>query len=72
MLLKVPGTTLVRDTTSMALINQDVNGLQNYMRKRSYMESQKHEINTIRSEVNSLKTDINEIKDLMKQLLEKG
>ena len=72
MLLKVTGTTLVRDTNSMALINQDTNGLQDYLRKRSYMESQRQEINTIKSEVNSLKTDINEIKELMKQLLEKG
>jgi hypothetical protein len=70
-LVKVNNTTFVRDTTSMALINQDKNGLTDYMNKRRFLESQRNEINNIKSEINTMKSDISEIKDLMLQLLGK-
>jgi predicted transcriptional regulator len=70
--LRVEGTKLVRDTRSGAIINQDKNGLNEYLNKRRALESQKNEINNIKSEVKELKEDLTEIKSLIIKLLEKG
>jgi hypothetical protein len=70
--LKVEGTKLVRDTRSGAIINQDKNGLDEYLNKRRALESQKNEINNVKSEVKVLREDITEIKNLLLKLLEKG
>lgn len=72
MYLKVEGTKLVRDTRSGAIINQDKNGLDEYLNKRRALESQKEEINNVKSEVKVLREDITEIKSLLLKLLEKG
>jgi hypothetical protein len=72
MIIQIPGTTLVRDTTTMALINQDRNGLEDYMKKRHMLAAQKQEINTMKADITEVKNDINEIKQLMLKLLEKG
>lgn len=72
MLVKVTGTNYVRDTSSMALLNSDKKGLDDYMKRRSVFESQRNEINNIKDEINGIKSDVTEIKDLMRQLLEKG
>jgi hypothetical protein len=72
MLVQVTGTKLVRDTESMALINKDINGLEEYNLKRRMMATQKEEINNIKSEINNIKNDMNEIKLLMLQLLDKS
>jgi hypothetical protein len=71
-LVPIPGTTLVRETNSMALINQDKNGLEQYLKKRHLMEAQKEEINKVKSEIADIKNDVQEIKQLMLQLLNKG
>lgn len=71
-LVPVPGTTLIRDTKSMALINQDRNGLEDYMKKRSILASQKEEINKLKSDVQDIKSDMQEIKHLVMKLIEKG
>jgi len=70
--LRVEGTKLIRDTRSGAIINQDKNGLDEYLNKRRALESQKNEINNIKSEVKELREDITEIKSLLLKLLEKG
>jgi len=70
--LRVEGTKLVRDTRSGAIINQDKNGLDEYLNKRRALESQKEEINNVKSEVKELREDITEIKSLLLKLLEKG
>jgi predicted transcriptional regulator len=70
--LRVEGTKLVRDTRSGAIINQDKNGLDEYLNKRRVLESQKNEINNVKSEVKELREDITEIKSLLLKLLEKG
>ena len=44
-LVQIPGTTLVRDTNSMGLINRDRNGLEDYNAKRKILATQKDEIN---------------------------
>ena len=71
-LVPIPGTTLVRETNSMALIKQDKNGLEQYLKKRHLMEVQKEEINKVKSEIADIKDDVQEIKQLMLQLLNKG
>lgn len=70
--LRVEGTKLVRDTRSGAIINQDKNGLDEYLNRRRALESQKEEINNVKSEVKVLREDITEIKSLLLKLLEKG
>jgi hypothetical protein len=72
MYLRVEGTKLVRDTRTGAIINQDKNGLDEYLNKRRALESQKEEINNVKSEVKVLREDITEIKSLLLKLLEKG
>jgi predicted transcriptional regulator len=72
MYLRVEGTKLVRDTRTGAIINQDKNGLDEYLNKRRDLESQKEEINNVKSEVKVLREDITEIKSLLLKLLEKG
>ena len=71
-LIPIPGTTMVRDTNSMALINRDSNGLQEYQNKRNFLASQRHEINTMKLDIEDVKNDIREIKQLMLQLIGKN
>lgn len=71
-LVKIPDTTYVRDTTSMALINQDKNGLESYIKQRNVMLLQKQEINNIKSDIDSIRGDLQEIKMMMSQLINKG
>lgn len=71
-ILKIPGTTLVRDMNSKALVNQDRNGLEDYLKRRNILASQKAEINRMKSDISELKNDIKEIKLLMMKLLDKG
>jgi len=71
-LVQIPETTFVRDTTSMALINQDKSGLDAYMKQRNVLLAQKQEINNIKSEIESIRGDMQDIKKLMMQLIDKG
>jgi archaellum component FlaC len=68
MLVKIPGTTYVRDTKTMALINTDVSGLEEYKFKSNMINSQKEQINNIKNEINEVKDDIQTIKQLLLQL----
>ena len=70
--IQVNGTPFYRDTNSMALINKDSLGLEEYKNKRKFLESQRGEINNLKKEMESIKSDVMEIKDLMRQLLNKG
>jgi hypothetical protein len=67
-LVKIPGTTFVRDTNTMALINTDSIGLEEYNFKSKLINNQKAEINTLKSEINDVKNDVKEIKQLLQQL----
>jgi hypothetical protein len=71
-LVQIPETTFVRDTTSMALINQDKNGLEAYVKQRNVLVTQKQEINKIKSDIDGIRDDMKEIKSLMMQLIHKG
>ncbi len=67
-IVKIPGTTYVRDTTTMALINTDMSGLEDYKMKSKLITNQKTEINNIRNEINEVKNDVQIIKELLLQL----
>jgi len=67
-IVKVEGTTFLRDTKTMALINTDVSGLEDYKMKSRLLSNQKNEINNIRNEINEVKDDIHIIKQLLLQL----
>jgi hypothetical protein len=71
-LLPINGTNLYRDTESMALINKDVSGAEDYKVKRKFAETQAQQINNVRAEMNNIKNDISDIKKLIVKLLEKG
>lgn len=72
MIVPIPGTSLVRDTNSMGLINKDRNGLEEYNLKRKLLATQKDEINNIKAELSSVKNDMQEIKQLLLQLMDKN
>jgi DNA repair exonuclease SbcCD ATPase subunit len=72
MLVKVPGTSFVRDTDSMGLINTNVTEKNEYLNKVRMMATQKEEINKVKSEIVEIKDDLKELKSMMAQLLSKG
>ena len=72
MLVKVTGTNFVRDTNSMALINNDDTAKNEYYAKVRMLKTQKDEINTVKTEIAGIKEEMKEIKDLMLKLLDKG
>jgi hypothetical protein len=72
MLIPIPGTNLIRDTESMALLNADVNEQNEYYAKVRLIQNQKQEINNVRSEIQDVRDELQEIKQLMLKLLDKG
>jgi hypothetical protein len=72
MLVEIPGTKLVRDTNSMALINMDTAARDEYYAKVKILTNQKEEINKVKTEINDIKSELTNIKDLLIQLLQKG
>jgi len=71
-LVAINGTKLYRDTETMALINKDVSGAQEYQARRRFAEVQREQINNVKMEIDSIKNDISDIKNLIVKLLEKG
>jgi len=72
MLVKVNNSTFVRDTNSMALIDTDMASKNEYLAKVRMLQTQKEEINKVKSEIAGVKGDLQVIKQLMTQLLSKG
>ena len=71
MYVKVTGTSFVRDTNSMALINTDVNDRAEYYNKVKLSGQQRQEINTLKDEIDLIRNDMSEIKQLMVALINK-
>lgn len=67
-IVKVEGTTFIRDTKTMALINTDLSGLEEYKMKSALINNQKTEINKVKNEINEIKDDVRVIKELLMQL----
>ena len=72
MLVKVNNYTFVRDTNSMALIDTDMASKNEYLAKVRMLQTQKEEMNKVKSEIADVKDDLQVIKQLMTQLLSKG
>ena len=56
----------------MGVINKDKNGLEDYLKKRNLMATQKEEINNMKNDIVDVKEDIKEIKQLLLKMLDKG
>jgi hypothetical protein len=67
-LVKIPNTTYVRDTKTMALINTDLASLEEYKTKSIIINTQKNEINKVKNEINEIRSDVQIIKELLMQL----
>jgi AmiR/NasT family two-component response regulator len=72
MFVKVNDSPFVRDIKSMGLSNVDPIEKQEYYSKLKLIQTQKQELNSIRSEINTLKDDLSDIKKLLLQLTDKG
>lgn len=59
----------VKDTSSGAVLNTDIEGLQAYRKMRDLKNSQRNKLEDCIQEVNSLKDDINEIKGLLLKMV---
>lgn len=64
--LKVDGDdSLVRDTTTHAIINSNSVEYENYLKKKNHMQSQKEEIKKNSEDINIIKQELSEIKELL-------
>jgi len=70
--LKVDGNdSLVRDTSSKAIINTNVKEYYSYVEKRNTILKQKEELDKQSQEITNLKKDMSEIKDMLSILIGK-
>ena len=70
--LRVEGhESLVRDTSSNAVINTSTSEYRIYMSKYRAREQQSDELRSACKEINTLKAELREIKDLIKKVIEK-
>jgi hypothetical protein len=66
---KVEGhTNLVRDESTNAIINTNMNEYENYKVLQQIKEKEKQKIETLENNVNEMKNDLNEIKLLLRDL----
>lgn len=64
--LKVEGNdSLVRDMSTSAIINNNSTEYNNYLKKKSHMESQREEIQRNSNDINTIKQELSEIKELL-------
>jgi hypothetical protein len=61
---------LVKDTATGVVINNDINGYQNYLAQRAINEAKRLQAQSMEQEIDSIKEDITEIKQLLRMLIE--
>jgi hypothetical protein len=70
--LKVEGnSSLVRDTDTNAILNNNNTEYQNYLRKRDMLIMNQNELISHTQEINNIKEDISQIKQMLCALIEK-
>ena len=70
--IKVEGhTSLVRDVKTNAIVNNNKNEFQLYMKRRSERNQQSDTMRKTVKEINNLKSELREIKSLLVKALEK-
>lgn len=68
--LKVEGfDSLVRDTSTNAIVNTNVSDYQIYMQRRQAREDQSDKIRGAVKEINNLKKELREIKELLVKVI---
>ena len=68
--LKVEGhDSLVRDPSTMAIVNTDRNALIAYQKKKQKLLDEKERISRHEQEINNIKSDISEIKQMLLTML---
>jgi len=68
--IKVGGhDNLVRDASSKAIINTNINAYETAKRRAEEAQRQRDEIRDTNREINNLKCEMHEIKSLLKQLV---
>jgi hypothetical protein len=71
--LKVEGhENLVRDTSSNAIINKNVNAYESAKKRAGEAQRQRDEIRETNRELNTLKSEMHEIKSLLQQLVKEN
>lgn len=71
MFLKVEGDpSLVRDSSTMAILNTSGTDYENYIRRRQSLMSDKEQLATQAQEINNIKEDLSEIKQMLTALLQ--
>jgi hypothetical protein len=67
-LVQVNDSTFVRDTHSKAILNTDINGLNEYRMKREIAKRQQEEKQQDKQRLDKLEEDMQEIKQLLLQI----
>jgi hypothetical protein len=68
--LKVSGhDDLVRDTTSLAIVNTNVSAYTDYVNRRNAIQEEKQLIAQQSQEINNLKSELSDIKQMLTKLL---
>jgi hypothetical protein len=66
---KVEGySNLVRDESTNAIINTNMNEYENYKSLQQIKEQEKQKMETLENDVNKMKDDLSEIKNLLRSL----
>jgi hypothetical protein len=69
-LLKVEqNTSLVRDVSSNAILNNNTSDYQNYIKNKQIALSKTHEVSRQAEQINNLKQDMAEIKQMLATLI---
>lgn len=68
----VKGTKLVRDTTTGAILNTDINEYNEYKLKKKIRDQENLEKIKLNNRVEKLESDISEIKNLLLELIKTG
>ena len=63
--------SLIRDMESNAIINNNSNEFDQFMKASRKKYNEKKEIETLKSDVNTIKNDLDEIKSLLKSIVHK-
>lgn len=68
--LKVEGNdSLVRDTSTMAIVNTNKSEYENYIRQKKIVSERKVEIQRQTEEINNIKSELSEVKMLLMTLI---
>lgn len=70
--IPVKGTKLVRDMTTGAILNTDINEYNEYKLKKKNRDQETIEKNKLYNRVDKIENDISEIKELLMTMLKTG